>query len=34
MATCPACPGDANGDGLVNFADVSVVLSMFTVGCP
>lgn len=30
----PACPGDANGDGMVNFQDVTAVLSMFTAACP
>lgn len=30
----PACPGDANGDGMVNFQDVTAVLSMFTASCP
>lgn len=28
----PACPGDANGDGVVNAADLSVLLSQFGTG--
>jgi hypothetical protein len=30
----PACPGDANGDGVVNFSDVATVLSAFASACP
>jgi hypothetical protein len=30
----PSCPGDANGDGMVNFADVAAVLASFTAACP
>lgn len=30
----PACPGDANGDGMVNFQDVTAVIAMFTNACP
>lgn len=29
VAAPPPCPGDANGDGLVNSADLSVLLSQF-----
>lgn len=28
------CPGDANGDGAVNFADITNVLSFFNMPCP
>lgn len=28
------CPGDANGDGFVNFQDITVVLANFNVICP
>jgi hypothetical protein len=27
--TAPACPGDANGDGIVNFSDITSVLANF-----
>lgn len=30
----PACPGDANGDGLVNFTDIGAVLATFSAVCP
>ena len=30
----PPCPGDANGDGQVNFADITAVLANFGVMCP
>lgn len=30
----PACQGDANGDGVVNFADISAVLANFGSMCP
>lgn len=28
------CPGDTNGDGLINFSDLNAVLSNFGEGCP
>ncbi len=28
------CPGDANGDGLVNFADLNITVSNFNTTCP
>jgi hypothetical protein len=28
------CPGDLNGDGVLNFFDVSTFLSLFNQGCP
>jgi hypothetical protein len=30
----PDCPGDASGDGVVNFADVTSVLANFSLPCP
>lgn len=30
----PPCPGDANGDGLINFADITNVLANFNMPCP
>ncbi len=27
--SCPTCPGDTNGDNIVNFADLNIVLSQF-----
>lgn len=30
----PTCPGDANGDGSVNFADITSVFSHWLVPCP
>ncbi|MBL8746084.1 MAG: DUF642 domain-containing protein [Phycisphaerae bacterium] len=32
--TRPRCFGDANGDGIVNFADISAVLAAFNTVCP
>ena len=30
----PKCAGDANGDGVVNFADITSVLGNWLVVCP
>ncbi len=31
---CPPCPGDTNGDFVVNFSDLNSVLSFFGLQCP
>jgi hypothetical protein len=33
-APCPSCRGDVNGDGIVDFADLNLVLSNFGMTCP
>ncbi len=32
--SCAPCPGDANGDGMVNFDDVTEVIANWGAGCP
>lgn len=31
---CPPCPGDINGDGRRDFADLNILLSFFNIPCP
>jgi hypothetical protein len=32
--TGPTCVGDANGDGVINLADLNAVLAAFGSACP
>ena len=34
VPTLSSCPGDTNGDGIVNFTDLNTVLSTFGENCP